>query len=258
MKLALFSAYGRLHKEGGLLYLVANFLAKNGAEVAAMRCDGAVPACGRDRNGSAVRAPFQCARCANEQQALALWAGARTRDISADTVAEDIVKTAQWLRAVPTRDLSRVEFRGVNLWAACRAEFGSRWEDVDIAALSAAQEVDLRALFSSYVRVSVGSERFFGLFKPTLSFATSANDPLACGFIAQAKAINLDTVVFSYDPDEELVVVHSPDGQRRYSTSLVLEGVASMRADPRTWGPEVTSVVHEVLTFLGYAPDRVL
>jgi hypothetical protein len=104
----------------------------------------------------------------------------------------------------------------------------------------------------------VGSERFFDLFKPTLSFTTSSNDPLTCGFIAQAKAINLDTVVFSYDPDEELVVVHSPDGQRQYSTSLVLEGVASMRADPRTWAPEVTSVVHEVLTFLGYAPDRVL
>jgi hypothetical protein len=258
MKVALFTPYGRLHKEAGLLYLLANFLAKNGAEVAAMRCDGAVPACGRDRNGSAVRAPFQCARCANEQQALVLWAGARSRDISADTGAEDIVKTAQWMRAVPTHDLSRVEFRGVNLWGVCRAEFGSRWEDVDIAALSVAQEVDLRALFSSYVRVSVASERFFELFKPTVSFTTSSNDPLTCGFIAQAKAINLDTVVFSYDPDEESVVINSPDGQRRYSTSLVLEDVAAMRVDPRTWEPEVTSVVYEALTFLGYAPDRVL
>jgi hypothetical protein len=258
MKLALFSPYGRLHKEGGLLHLVANYLARNGADVAAMRCDGAVPACGRDRNGSAVRAPFQCARCGNEQQALALWAGARLRDVSADTVAEDIVKTAQWLRAIPIYDLPRVEFRGVNLWSVCRAEFGSRWEDVDVTRLTVAQEADLRALFSSYVRVCVASERFFELFKPTLSFTTSSNDPLTCGFIAQGKSLGVGTVVFSYEPDDELVVVYSPDGQRRYETSLVLEGVASMRPDPRTWGPEVTSVVHEVLTFLGYAPDRVL
>jgi hypothetical protein len=104
----------------------------------------------------------------------------------------------------------------------------------------------------------VASERFFELFKPTLSFTTSSNDPLTCGFIAQAKASGVSTVVFSYEPDDEVVVVYSPDGQRRYQTSLILEGVASMRPDPRTWGPEVTSVVHEVLTFLGYAPDRVL
>jgi hypothetical protein len=258
MKLALFSPYGRLHKEGGLVYLVANYLARNGADVAVMRCDGAVPACGRDRNGSAVRTPFQCARCANEQQAVAQWAGARLRDVSADTAAADIVKTAQWLRAVPTHDLPRVEFRGVNLWSVCRAEFGSRWEDVDVARLSVAQEGDLRALFSSYVRVCVASERFFDLFKPTLSFTTSSNDPLTYGFITQAKASGIGTVVFSYEPDDEVVVVQSPDGQRRYQTTLILEGVAAMRPDPRSWGPEVTSVVHEVLTFLGYAPDRVL
>jgi hypothetical protein len=268
MKLALFSPYGRLHKEGGLLYLVANYLARSGADVGVMRCDGAVSACGRDRSGSVVRTPFQCARCANEQHALALWAGARVRDISADTAAEDVVKTAQWLRSVPTPDLSRVEFRGVNLWSVCRAEFGSRWEDVDISRLSAPQEYDLRSLFSSYVRVCVASERFLGLFKPTLCFATSLNDPLTYGFLAQAKLAGLETVVFSYEPDEEVVAVQSlngessdgqsPDGQRRYTTSLVLEGVASMRPDPRTWGPEVTSVVHEVLTFLGYGPDRVL
>lgn len=258
MKLSIFSPYGELHKEGGIAYLVANYLARSGAEVAVLRCDGAVPACARDRNGSVTRAPFQCARCSNEQHALATWCGARVRDISADTSAEDVLKTAQWLRGVAVNDLPRVEFRGVNLWSVCRAEFGSRWEDVDVARLSAAQERDLRALFSSYVRACVASERFFQLFKPTLCFATSASDPLTYGFLSQARAAGVDVAVFSYDADEELITVLSPNGESVYTTSLVLEGVPSMRPDPRTWGPEVTSVVHEVLTFLGYAPDRVI
>jgi hypothetical protein len=29
-----------------------------------------------------------------------------------------------------------------------------------------------------------------------------------------------------------------------------------MRSDFRTWAPEVTAMVHEMLSFLGYAPDR--
>lgn len=258
MRLSIFSPYGQLHKEGGLLYLVANFLARNGAEVATLRCDGAVPACGRDKNGSVTRAPFQCARCANEQQALAVWSGGRARDISADTAAEDILKTARWLRGVPTQDLPRVEFRGVNVWSVCRAEFGARWEDVDLARLTTAQEADLRALFSSYVRTCVASERFFEVFKPTLCFATASADPLTYGFLSQARAAQVETALFSYDADDETISVSSADLEKRYSTSLVLEGVTSMRADPRTWGPEVTSVVHEVLTFLGYGPDRVI
>ncbi len=258
MKLSIFSPYGQLHKESGIAYLVANYLTRSGAEVAVLRCDGAVPACGRDRNGSTVRTPFQCARCVNEQQSLASWAGGRIRDISADTAAEDVLKTAQWLRSVATQDLYRVEFRGVNVWSACRAEFGARWEDVDVSRLSAAQERDLRALFSSYVRICVASERFFELYKPSICFATSVSDPLTRGFVSQAQVAGVDVAVFSYDADEELVTVTSLNGERRYSTSLVLEGVSTMRPDPRTWSPEVTSVVHEVLTFLGYAPDRVI
>ena len=55
-----------------------------------------------------------------------------------------------------------------------------------------------------------------------------------------------------------MVVVESPFEQTQYSTPLVLERITSMRSDPRTWGPEVTAMAHELLTFLGCAPDKVL
>ncbi len=258
MKLSVFSPYGFLSKEGGLLFLVSNYLAKNGAEASLLRCDGGVQACGRDRHGAVVRTPFQCARCSNEQRSLALWAGMRMRDLSADTSPDDVTKTATWLQGVPKESLLRVEFRGINLWSVCRSEFGMRWDDVDAGSLSDAQERDLRGIFASYVRVAVASERFFSAFKPTLSLVTSLHDPLAHAFVSQSRAAQIDTAVFSYDPEDEVVVVESLATQERYVTKLVLEGVTSMRADPRTWAPEVTSVVHELLTFLGYAPDRVL
>lgn len=258
MKLAIFSPYGLLHKESGILYLLSNYLGKSGAEVTQLRCDGALPACGRDPNGGAVRSPFQCARCLNEQHALSSWAGARMRDISSEIVTEDIVKASEWIQSVLIGDLERVEFRGVNLWSACRLELLSRWEDLQIKALDSHQELDVRTVYASYVRTAIASERFITAWKPTIAFVTAAQDPLASAFLAQARLAALDVAVFGYDAQEDSILVeYLPTGET-YETKLVLEGITTMRSDPRTWSPEVTSMVHEILTLLGCPPDKVL
>jgi hypothetical protein len=256
MKLALYAPYGTLHKEGGLLYLVSNYLAKNGAEVVQLRCDGAVPACGRDRGDGVVRSPFQCARCLNDQHALAQWAGVSVVDISAEITPDDVQTVSQWMQSVARDALERVEFRGVNLWSACRSELLMRWEDLSPARLTEAQELDIRALFVSYVRTAVASERFFARFNPTLVLVTSIHDLLSHAFVLQAKQAGLDTAVGWYNPESEDVGIELLASRQSYSTSVILEGLVSMRSDPRTWGPEITAMVHEALTFLGCAPDR--
>jgi hypothetical protein len=258
MKFALFSPYGLMHREAGLMYLVANYLVKQGAEVVQMRCDGALPACGRDRKGGGARSPFQCARCLNEQRSLSAWAGAQCRDVSQFLIPEDIKKTAEWIAAVPTSALERVEFRGVNLWSVCVNELRMRWDDLDVSALTEAQEGDLRDLYVAYVRVAVASERLIEQWKPDLTVLSSIQDPMAHAYLLQAKLAGIDAAVCSYQADEEVVVFESLANKERYTTPLALEGITSMRSDPRTWGPEVTAVVHEVLTFLGYPPDRLV
>jgi hypothetical protein len=194
----------------------------------------------------------------NEQRSLAQWAGGSTRDISTFVMPEDVLQTFEWIHGVPTESLARVEFRGVNLWGACISEMQMRWEDFDPSALTEAQQADIRALFVSYVRVAVASERFIEQWKPTTVLISSIHDPMAHALLVQARLAKIEVAVFSFDSEEEAVVVESLTTQERYTTKLVLEGVASMRSDPRTWGPEVTAVVHEVLTYLGYAPDRVV
>lgn len=257
MKVAVFAPYGSLHREGGLLFLVANYLSRNGASVAQLRCDGGVPACGRDRGAGAVRSPFQCARCLNDQGALAAWGGLSVRELSEEIVPDDVVTAARWINGVERDALERVEFRGVNLWSACRSELVMRWEEIVPTSLTEAQELDIRALFISYVRTAVASERFLSRCEPTLVLASSIHDPLAHAFVLQATLAKLDTVVGWYDPNTETVGIESVATRERYATSLILEGLASMRSDPRTWGPEITAMVHEALTFLGCAPDRV-
>jgi hypothetical protein len=192
----------------------------------------------------------------NDQRAFAAWAGASVSDISSEIVPEDVQTAAKWIQGVAPESLERVEFRGVNLWSACRSELVMRWEQLHPAELTEAQEQDIRALFISYVRTAVASERFLSRFSPTLVLVSSIRDPLSHAFVLQAKQAKIDTAVGWYDPDSETVGIESLATRQSYATSLILEGLVSMRSDPRTWGPEITAMVHEALTFLGCAPDR--
>lgn len=257
MKLALFSPYGFVHSEGGLLYLVANYLIKSGADVAQLRCDGAFAVCGRDTKISGCRNVMTCARCAGEQRALAQWASARSKEVSSFLVADDVLQSSKWLSVVKSADLLRAEFRGVNLWSVCADEFTARYPESSLTELSAGEEESLRQLYLGYVHTTVAAERFMAGTSPTLHFVAGKLDPMSRAYITQAQAGGGDVAVFFYDTTEEAIVVESVQTGARYGTKLVLNGITSMRSDPRTWAPEVTAIVHEILTFLGLAPDRV-
>jgi hypothetical protein len=257
MKLALFSPYGLTHSEAGLLYLVANYLLKSGADVTQLRCDGAFAVCGRDVKVGEGRNVMSCARCIGEQRALAHWASCKSKEISSFLVADDVLQSAKWLSWVSTADLLRAEFRGVNLWNVCAEEFTSRYPESSITELSMREEECLRQLYIAYVHATVASERFIAGTAPSLHFVAGRLDPVSRAYLTQAQAGNGDVAIFFYDSMEEAIIVESVRTGARYATKLLLNGITSMRNDPRTWAPEVTAIVHEILTFLGFAPERV-
>jgi hypothetical protein len=192
----------------------------------------------------------------NDQGALAAWAGVSVRDLSREIEPEDVRTAAQLIQAVSSDALERVEFRGVNLWSACRSELAMRWSELDSMKLSDEQELDVRALFAAYVRTAVASERFLKRSEPILVLVPSIHDPLSHAFVLQAKLAKLDTAVGWYSPEIETVGLELVQTREKFGTSLIIDGLVSMRSDPRTWGPEITAMVHEALTFLGCAPDR--
>jgi hypothetical protein len=257
MKLALFSPYGLVHSEAGVLYLLANYLLKHGADVVQLRCDGAFSTCGRDSKVAGGRNVMSCARCIGEQRALANWASSKSREMSSFLVSDDVLQSSKWLSSVNTADLMRAEFRGVNLWSVCADEFKARFPESVVAELSAREEECVRQLFISYVHATVACERFMAGVVPDLHFVAGLVDPLSRAYMQQAHASGGDVAMFLYDTTEEAIVVESARTGARYTTKLLLSGITSMRNDPRTWAPEVTAIVHEILTFLGFAPDRV-
>jgi hypothetical protein len=257
MKLAIFSPYGSFHRESGLMYLVANYLDKQGGDVAQLRCDGALPACGRDKKQQGGRTPFSCLQCMGEQKALAQWADLKGRDISSYIVPDDALKSAQWISSIGKADLYRIEFRGVRLWDVCEKEFQARWNIESIEKISPAQERDLRALYVSYVHTVVSSERFIASWKPTLHFVVGSTDPLAQAYLSQVRRSEGEAALFSYDASNESISVESLKNGEKYTTTLIIPEATEMRSDPRTWAPELTAIVNEMLSFLGHGADLV-
>lgn len=258
MKLAIFSPYGSFYRESGLMYLVANYLDKQGGDVAQLRCDGALPACGRDKKQLSGRSPFSCLGCMAEQKGLAQWAGIKSRDLSSYIVPDDALKSSQWISSIGRSDLFRIEFRGTRLWDVCEGEFRARWKlDESLERITRAQEQDLRSLYVSYVHTLVSAERFIASWKPTLNFVAVAGDPLSHAYLSQVRKVESDAAVFSYNAAEETIVVESLKTGALYTTSLILPEATEMRADPRTWAPELTAIVNEMLSFLGHGADLV-
>lgn len=258
MKLAIFAPFGLLHREAGIMFLLANYLHKSGAEALQLRCDGAQRACMRDVVSAGARTPFSCAPCMSEQAALAQWAGIKSRPISSFLKPEDVAQAHSWLTGVRSENLFRAEFRGESLWEQCQKHFLDRWGLQGGQEISVEQEINLRDLFTAHIQVRVSSERFLAAAKPALHFVAGASEGASCAYLLEAKKAGGDVAIFAYDEEAESVSVRSSSSQSVYETSLVLDGVTSMRNDPRTWAPEVTAIVHELLSFLGYAPDRVL
>jgi hypothetical protein len=258
MRLAVFSPYGSVYRQGGLLFLVTNYLSKLGAETTVLRCDGAVKACRRDsKAGQKGRTISSCITCAGEQAALATWASVRMMQLSSFITAEDVLQGSMWIADVPSEDLCRLEFKGESLWQACAEDVQERFPQANPDALRLEESVYVRNLYSAYIQTAVATERFLSSVQPTITLIAAAGDALSRAYLLQAQRLEGDVAVFSYDANDEAVAVESLRGGSRYTTKVVLDGITSMRSDPRTWGPEVTSLVHDILTVLGYGPAAV-
>lgn len=258
MKLAVFSPYGALYKQASLAYVVTNYLSKAGAEATVLRCDGALGVCRRDSAGNQRgRSLSSCLVCAGEQAAHAAWASVRTVNLSSYVAAEDVLQGNMWIEDVPADDLCRLEFKGEPLWEACEGDVQQRFPDVHGGQLNDAESSYVRRLYTAYIQTAVATERFLSALQPTLTLVVASGDALSRAYLSQAQRFEGDVAVFSYDSHDDAIAVESLRGGSRYTTKVLLEGVTSMRTDPRTWGPEVTSMVHDVLTVLGYGPAAV-
>jgi hypothetical protein len=160
------------------------------------------------------------------------------------------------MASVKAADLGRAEFRGVSLFDVCRSDFIQQTGHSSAAELSSGDEQALRSLYVAYVQGVVASERFLTQWSPNITFIAASDDAISSAYRLQVATRGVDAALFTYDAADEAIVVESLRSGERYSSKLILDGITSMRSDPRTWAPEVRAIVHEIMSFLGYAADR--
>jgi hypothetical protein len=263
MKLLVFAPYGILYRQSSIMYLVANYLSKIGAETTVLQCDGAMRVCRRDfAGGQSGRTLTSCVACAGEQAALAGWASVKTTQLSKFIIADDVVQGSTWIAEVPASDLCRLEFKGESLWSACSGDIEKRFPQIAPEGLRHDEERYVRDLYATYIQAAVASERVLASVQPSITCVASAGDSLSRAFISQAQRTEGDVAIFSFDRGDEgsnngAVAVESLRGGSRYTTTVAINDVTTMRMDPRSWGPEIMALVHDITTVLGYGPTAV-
>ena len=193
----------------------------------------------------------------SEQKATADWATLRAKTLSSFLVPDDIVQSKKWIASVKRQDLLQSEFRGIPLWEICRDDINARFGECDGVSTSPLQDQAIRDLMLSAVHTLVSVDRFITTVAPSLHLIAGGNDTLSAAYKTVVQKGRFEAAVFSYDAQEEVIAVESLLTGTRYNTKLILDNITSMRTDPKTWAPEVTAIMHEMLTFLGFAPDKI-
>ena len=76
-------------------------------------------------------------------------------------------------------------------------------------------------------------------------------------YLSQVRRSEGEGALFSYDATNESISVEALKNGEKYTTTLIIPEATEMRADPRTWAPELTAIVNEMLSFLGHGADLV-
>jgi hypothetical protein len=257
MKALVFVPHGLMQKESGLVALVVNYLTRVGAEVFQMQCNGAAGVCGRDAAATWNRPLTACLKCHHEQRQLGKWMGARAREIGALLSPDDVAQSRNWIMGLAREELLRAEFRGTNIYQICEATFTGRFGKSSPTFSDEAEEPFLRQLLLAAVQTSAAADTWLASVNPDVALVSGLGDVLEEAVLSRLAARDIDHAVFRYEPEEQTTAVIYPKTKRTYATKLVFDNIKRMRGDHRTWPPEISSVVHEILGFLGYGEDRV-
>ncbi|MCO6432299.1 MAG: hypothetical protein J5J00_15705 [Deltaproteobacteria bacterium] len=250
MKIALHAPFGSLNLEGGLMYLIANYLRGSGHEVAQLRCNGTFSLCDRDGETSWKRSLDSCLKCSSEQRSLASWGEIAVKDLSSFLTPGEIVDSRRWLLSTPREQLESLSLRGISLYNLCRGSFAARFGTETPDLNNRKHEPMTRRMLLSAARMCLATRRFLNHFSPEVLLVAGGRDYITRSLLVQAEMQKREYVLFSMDSSQRSINIHHPREDKTLACHLLLTDVTMMRADIKTWPPEVVSEIESVLGFL--------
>lgn len=258
MRIVTLAPYGDGGEEGGVLYLLANYLRTSFDDVYQLRCNGVFSSCDRDAENGWKRSFQSCFSCMHQQSRLSEWAGLGLQELSHYLNSDEIERTKQWAYSVPTSQLLEAKIGDTELWSLISGSFWNRFgvEKPDLAVTN--QEQFVRRAILSALRMTIATKRFSEAFQPNYAFVSGGWDIITKSFIRQAKIHGTNAVTFKWDLGSRAIHVVHPVRNTVMACQLVLQGLTKMRADPKTWPYELTKAVEDILMFLGIAEGQLM
>lgn len=251
MKIVVLTPFGSASQEVGLVYLLVNYLSQVHKDIVQLRCNGIFSLCARDCLTNWQRGFSACSECFVEQAKLAEWSCIEAIELSQFLSAEDATISKRWLANLTTSALERSRYKGIGIYQLCIESLAKRL-GVDKPDLkNKMHEVIIRRLMLSALRMLLTTKRFNNAFRPDLCLVAGGDDVITRSFIEQSQHQKKDVIVFSWDMSGHSITITQLRTGRVYNCDLVLEGIAEVRKDFRSWPPEFLEIIDQVLAFLG-------
>lgn len=251
MKIALFSPYGTVGQEAGILYLLALFLNSEGFEIEQLGCNGIFSLCDRDEVSDWKRSLSSCLDCKSEQRNLAEWSNIAGVSLSSFLHPQEVESTRRWMLKLRVEDLCTAEFDGSRLWdlamGTYEKRFGTRQPDLS----NKQHEYFLRRLILSTARMKLLMKRYLRTAQPDLTFLADNGGFLSTVYQTQSELDKTPVARFKWSSGSRLVTISHSEVPEVYQCEILLDNVARMRRDVSSWPEELNTLLNEIVQFLG-------
>lgn len=256
MKTVILTPFGSASQEVGLIYLLVNYLSQIHKDIAQLRCNGIFSLCERDCLTNWQRSFAACSDCLAEQIKLAEWSSVEAVELSQFLSAEDAMISKRWLSTLSSSGLERSRFKGTSIYQLCVESLAKRLGVDEPVLNNKMHEVIIRRLMLSALRMLLATKRFNNTFRPDLCLVAGGDDVVTRSFVEQSQQQKKEVVVFSWDMSGHSITITQLRTGRTCSCDLVLEGIAEVRKDFRSWPPEFLEKIDQVLAFLGISASQ--
>jgi len=258
MKISIFTPFGTLSHESGLIYLLANYLRSAGVEVVQLRCNGIFSCCDRDAEFQWQRPFHGCFQCIADQSSVARWSEVGSVELSRFIIAEEIEETKRLLQTTPAAGLMTLEVRGIRLWDVVSGSFRNRFGLSALDSNNRQHEQFLLRFMLGAARMLLAARRFNNVFSPDLQLVAGGTDFLSAALLRQAQEQRCKLALFQWDLNDRQVRIMHPREKKELACELYLEGIARMRSDVKTWPPELITILEDILNFLEIPAEQIL
>ena len=251
MKVTVFAPYGSKSPEAGLIYLVANFLRDRGANISQLRCNGVFSQCDRDGESGWKRTISSCLTCMHEQKKLAEWGVMRTEELSTFLTPEEVTSSVRWVNSVPANELMEATIDGEALAEFMKGSIAQRFGIPAIDPRNKSHEAFTRRLMLATIRMLDASRRYCTKAEFELALVAGSQNFMARCLLQEAQAAKLTAFSFTPDFNKRCVLVQSCDHTSSYECPLLIDDISELRADVKSWSPELVRLLNELIAYLG-------